>query len=115
MEEDGRIVLASHSPLPALSQNTRPARLVWADDYADPRMSDLPAGTLASDPFAHLRPRLFAIAYRRLGARADAQDVLQDAWPVTVTTRLAIDRLRAAWAEREHDTGWWLARSRRVT
>ena len=69
--------------------------------------------TPAADPFHALRPRLFGIAYRMLGTRADAEDVLQDAWLrwsradpstlesaeawlVTVVTRLAIDRLRAA-------------------
>jgi len=79
----------------------------------------------AADPFAALRPRLFGIAYRMLGTRADAEDVLQDAWLrwsradaatlqsteawlVTVVTRLAIDRLRAAKAEREAYVGWWL-------
>jgi RNA polymerase sigma-70 factor (ECF subfamily) len=84
-----------------------------------------PAGPAAADPFAALRPRLFAIAYRMLGTRADAEDVLQDAWLrwsrtdaaalesteawlVTVVTRLAIDRLRAAKAEREAYVGWWL-------
>ena len=30
--------------------------------------------------FTAARPRLFAIAYRMLGTRADAEDVLQDAW-----------------------------------
>ncbi|NYE62307.1 RNA polymerase sigma-70 factor (ECF subfamily) [Duganella sp. 1224] len=75
--------------------------------------------------FAALRPRLFATAYRMLGTRADAEDVVQDAWLrwhgsdqaevrspeawlVTITTRLAIDRLRARLAEREHYVGWWL-------
>jgi RNA polymerase sigma-70 factor (ECF subfamily) len=79
----------------------------------------------AADPFAALRPRLFGIAYRMLGTRADAEDVLQDAWLrwsaadqgalqsaeawlVTVVTRLSIDRLRAAKAEREAYVGWWL-------
>lgn len=78
-----------------------------------------------SEPFTALRPRLFSIAYRMLGTRADAEDVLQDAWLrwhradpaalqsaeawlVTVVTRLAIDRLRAAKVEREAYTGWWL-------
>ncbi|RZL04394.1 MAG: RNA polymerase sigma-70 factor [Rubrivivax sp.] len=81
--------------------------------------------TPASDPFTALRPRLFAIAYRMLGMRADAEDVLQDAWLrwhqieqaalqsaeawlVTVVTRLAIDRLRSAKTEREAYVGWWL-------
>lgn len=71
------------------------------------------------------RARLFAIAYRMLGSRVDAEDVLQDvylrwhaantealrsaeAWLVTVTTRICIDRLRAARAEREVYVGPWL-------
>ena len=75
--------------------------------------------------FTALRPRLFSIAYRMLGIRADAEDVVQDAWLrwhgsdaaalqsaeawlVTVTTRLAIDRLRTRKAERESYIGWWL-------
>jgi RNA polymerase sigma-70 factor (ECF subfamily) len=75
--------------------------------------------------FTALRPRLFATAYRMLGTRADAEDVVQDAWLrwhdsaraevqspeawlVTITTRLAIDRLRARLAERESYVGWWL-------
>jgi RNA polymerase sigma-70 factor (TIGR02957 family) len=79
----------------------------------------------ATDPFTTLRPRLFGIAYRMLGVRADAEDVLQDAWLrwsrqdvaalqsaeawlVTVVTRLSIDRLRAQKAEREAYVGWWL-------
>ena len=86
----------------------------------------MPADAPSSpDPFAALRPRLFGIAYRMLGTRADAEDVLQDAWMrwhradatqlqspeawlVTVVTRLAIDRLRAAKVEREAYVGWWL-------
>jgi RNA polymerase sigma-70 factor, ECF subfamily len=77
------------------------------------------------DPFAATRARLFAIAYRMLGTRADAEDVLQDAWLrwhqvdrsslqsaeawlVAVVTRLAIDRLRAAKTEREAYVGFWL-------
>ena len=75
--------------------------------------------------FAALRPRLFSIAYRMLGMRADAEDVVQDAWLrwhgteqaavqspeawlVTVTTRLALDRLRSRKSEREAYSGWWL-------
>ena len=78
-----------------------------------------------SDEFERHRPRLFGIAYRMLGARADAEDVLQDAylrwhrgaseelrspeaWLVTTVTRLCIDRLRAARAERERYVGPWL-------
>jgi RNA polymerase sigma-70 factor, ECF subfamily len=84
-----------------------------------------PAHPTAEDAFQALRPRLFGIAYRMLGVRADAEDVVQDAWLrwrdtdpaalqsaeawlVTVATRLAIDRLRAAKRERENYPGEWL-------
>ena len=83
------------------------------------------ASSPAVQTFTALRPRLFSIAYRMLGVRADAEDVVQDAWLrwqssdatalqsaeawlVTVTTRLAIDRLRTRKAERESYIGWWL-------
>ncbi|MDM0091071.1 MULTISPECIES: RNA polymerase sigma-70 factor [unclassified Variovorax] len=75
--------------------------------------------------FDRLRPRLQGIAYRMLGSLAEAEDVVQDAWLrwhaaahhtldsaeawlVTVTTRLAIDRLRAAKLQRTHYVGTWL-------
>jgi RNA polymerase sigma-70 factor (ECF subfamily) len=75
--------------------------------------------------FQAQRRRLFSIAYRMLGVRADAEDVLQDvymrwqnadrsqldsaeAWLVTVTTRASIDRLRAVKAERDAYVGVWL-------
>ena len=81
--------------------------------------------TSAADEFAAERPRLFGIAYRMLGSRADAEDVLQDAWLrwresetealrstqawlTTIVTRLAIDRLRSAKARREVYVGPWL-------
>jgi RNA polymerase sigma-70 factor (ECF subfamily) len=69
--------------------------------------------------------RLYGIAYRMLGSRANAEDVLQEAylrwhqadtqevqtpeaWLVTTVTRLCIDRLRAARVEREAYIGPWL-------
>lgn len=78
-----------------------------------------------SGEFERHRPRLFGIAYRMLGSRTDAEDVLQDAylrwhrgaaeelrspeaWLVTAVTRLCIDRLRAARTERERYVGPWL-------
>jgi RNA polymerase sigma-70 factor (ECF subfamily) len=84
-----------------------------------------PPGPAAPDAFDALRPRLFALAYRMLGTRADAEDIVQDAWLrwhqsdqavvqsaeawlVTIVTRLAIDRLRAAKTEREAYIGAWL-------
>ncbi len=79
----------------------------------------------AESLFQTHRPRLLALAYRMLGSRADAEDVLQDAWLrwagtasdevrdaeawlVTATTRLSLDRLRAAKRERQHYVGPWL-------
>jgi len=75
--------------------------------------------------FEQHRSRLFGLAYRMLGTPADAEDVLHDAWLrvhaqdlsalddpeawlVTVTTRLALDRLRQARTERERYPGPWL-------
>lgn len=79
----------------------------------------------ATSLFEHHRSRLFGLAYRMLGTPADAEDVLHDtwlrlhvqdlsslddpeAWLVTVATRLSLDRLRRAKAERAHYTGPWL-------
>jgi len=84
-------------------------------------MPDTPALSI----FNRHRDRLFGIAYRMLGTVADAEDVLQDvylrwhqadqtavqnaeAWLVAVTTRLSIDRSRAAATERERYVGSWL-------
>jgi RNA polymerase sigma-70 factor (ECF subfamily) len=78
-----------------------------------------------TETFEEHRPRLFGIAYRMLGSRADAEDVLQEAylrwhrapveeirssqaWLVTATTRLCIDRLRAVREAREVYVGPWL-------
>ena len=79
----------------------------------------------AADAFEPVRGRLFGLAYRMLGSRAEAEDVVQEAyvrwhqsdrdgvrnaeaWLVTTATRLAIDRLRALKTEREAYTGPWL-------
>jgi RNA polymerase sigma-70 factor (ECF subfamily) len=83
------------------------------------KMADRNAG------FEPYRQKLFGVAYRMLGSRADAEDVVQDAylrwhcaapgdirsteaWLVTVATRLSIDRLRHAQAERHAYVGPWL-------
>jgi len=74
--------------------------------------------------FTEERPRLLGLAYRMLGSRSDAEDVVQEAWIryagtadepdnpaawlTTVTSRLALDRLRSAPARRERYVGPWL-------
>ena len=71
------------------------------------------------------RGKLWRIAYRMLGSRDDAEDMVQEAylrwhraaredvrspqaWLVTTVTRLSIDRLRQLRTERELYTGPWL-------
>ncbi len=78
-----------------------------------------------TDVFQAHRGRLFGLSYRMLGSRAEAEDILQEAylrwheadraaiqnaeaWLVTTTTRLAIDRLRRLKTEREAYVGPWL-------
>jgi RNA polymerase sigma-70 factor, ECF subfamily len=75
--------------------------------------------------FERERSRLLGLAYRTLGTFADAEDVVQEAWLrlqrhelatidnpaawlTTVTTRLAIDRLRQQQRSREEYVGPWL-------
>lgn len=81
-----------------------------------------------SDPtavFTDLRPTLVGAAYRILGTRADAEDVVQDAWLrwrevdheeveqpraylLTITTRLALNRHRDLARRKEAYVGPWL-------
>src|SRR5256885_6824457 len=80
---------------------------------------------MSTEEFAENRGLLVGVAYRVLGSMTDAEDVVQDAWLrwstvdrstindpraflITVTTRLAIDRLRRAKARRETYVGSWL-------
>jgi RNA polymerase sigma-70 factor, ECF subfamily len=73
-----------------------------------------------------LRPAMFALAYRITGSRADAEDIVQDAflrlhratpdeairslkaYLATITTRLSLNRLRDQRAKRETYVGEWL-------
>lgn len=77
-----------------------------------------------TEAFEANRPRLKRLAYRMLGSVSEAEDVVQDAWIrwtragetvedpaawlVRAATRLCIDRLRKAKAEREAYRGPWL-------
>jgi RNA polymerase sigma-70 factor (ECF subfamily) len=78
-----------------------------------------------SSEFESHRQTLFAAAYRMLGTRADAEDVLQEAWLrwnrvdhgevdepraylFRLVTRLALDQLRRVKARREAYVGPWL-------
>ena len=82
---------------------------------------------MTASPYAELRPRLVAVAYRMLGSVGEAEDVAQEAllrlhdttrrgervespagWLTAVTTRLAIDQLRSARVRREAYVGPWL-------
>src|SRR6476620_4389314 len=75
------------------------------------------------DPLAPHRGRLLGLAYRMLGSRSDAEDIVQDAYLrfagasdvhnpeaflVTIVTRLCLDRLKSAKAQREVYVGPWL-------
>src|SRR5215510_3359762 len=80
---------------------------------------------ISTTAFEATRGRLFGLAYRMLGSRPDAEDIVQEAyvrwhetdkeriesaeaWLVTTTSRLAIDRLRRLKTEREAYFGQWL-------
>jgi RNA polymerase sigma-70 factor (ECF subfamily) len=79
----------------------------------------------ASQRFEAQRPLAFSIAYRMLGSKAEAEDVVQDAWLrwqqsdrsvlssdrawlTTIVTRLCLDQLKSARVRRETYAGPWL-------
>ncbi|KSB88398.1 RNA polymerase subunit sigma [Caulobacter vibrioides] len=81
--------------------------------------------TAADALFESRRPAMTGLAYRMLGSRAEAEDVVQDAWlrwrevdetgvdnPGAflnrVVSRLCLDRLKSARARRELYVGEWL-------
>ena len=80
---------------------------------------------MTEDPFVTHRSLLFTVAYEMLGSRADAEDVVQEAWlrwadvdksrvldprayAVRVVTRQALNRLRTLSRRREQYVGEWL-------
>jgi RNA polymerase sigma-70 factor (ECF subfamily) len=84
------------------------------------------AGGVTDHAFAQLRPAMLALAYRITGSRADAEDIVQDAflrfhraapaeavqslkaYLTTITARLSFNRLRDLKARRETYVGEWL-------
>lgn len=77
------------------------------------------------EQFQELRPLLFSLAYRMLGTRADAEDIVQEAYLrwhaardeevrvpksflTTVVARLGLDSLKSAYRKRETYPGPWL-------
>ncbi len=88
-------------------------------------MSDDSRPDPATEAFVAHRNLLFTVAYEMLGSAADAEDVLQETWLrwvgvdldtvrdqraylVRITTRQALDRLRALGRRKESYVGSWL-------
>jgi RNA polymerase sigma-70 factor (ECF subfamily) len=87
---------------------------------------DRSAGMSLDSAFVELRPSMFALAYRITGNRADAEEIVQDAFVrlhdaelndairslksylATITARLSLNRLRDQRARRETYIGEWL-------
>ena len=84
-------------------------------------------GAATAEAYEQLRPLMFAIAYRMVGAVSEAEDIVQEAflryhqatsdgnlpdspkaYLSAVTTRLCIDHLRSARVRRESYVGEWL-------
>src|SRR6266849_10417807 len=95
-------------------------------DTAGPDGPKGPDGVTLDRAFAELRPAMFALAYRITGNRADAEEIVQDAFVrlhdakpkdalrslkaylAPITARLSRNRLRDQHARRETYVGEWL-------
>ena len=79
----------------------------------------------AHQEFEQYRPLLFSIAYRMMGTAMEAEDIVQDTYLryaradndriqspkhylTTITTRLCINKMQSAQAQREQYVGNWL-------
>src|SRR5262249_7522826 len=87
---------------------------------------DSSEGMTLDNAFVELRPSMFALAYRITGNRADAEEIVQDAFVrlhdaelndairslksylATIIARLSLNRLRDQRARRETYIGEWL-------
>jgi RNA polymerase sigma-70 factor (ECF subfamily) len=92
----------------------------------DPSRAEGANGVTLDRAFTELRPAMFALAYRITGNRADAEEIVQDAFErlhkaapkvavrslksylATITARLSLNRLRDQRARREVYVGEWL-------
>jgi RNA polymerase sigma-70 factor (ECF subfamily) len=100
--------------MPSTPTAVRPSRPAVAEAAVDDDVAE----------FGRLRRRLFGIAYRIVGRRTEAEDIVQDAWLrwqaydrssvanptaflVTTTTRLAINVAQSARARRESYDHLW--------
>src|SRR4030088_2536336 len=95
-------------------------------DTTDADSAKGPDGLMLDGAFSELRPAMFARAYRITGNRADAEEIVQDAFVrlhdaapkdavrslkaylATITARLSLNRLRDQHARRESYIGEWL-------
>src|SRR5436190_22451152 len=109
------------SPYQPQSLGKKSKQAAIASNVSSPiaRANLTPYGTnRTADVFQSHRARLFGIAYRMLGSRAEAEDLVQEAYLrwhqsateeiqspiaflVTITTRLCLDRLRELKQDRE--------------
>src|SRR6516165_2636063 len=117
MPASGSAVRASPSPVPSRWVSAAHGRT-----HDRTPLPDLEADTAT---FEEWRSLLFGIAYRMLGSATDAEDVIQEAcirwlrrgpqpvesvraYLVTIVTRLCLDQLDSARAQREAYAGPWL-------
>ncbi|MFC8900996.1 RNA polymerase sigma-70 factor [Streptomyces cinereoruber] len=94
-------------------------------ETAQPLAQDGGDADASAAEFTAHRPRMFGLAYRMLGSAEEAEDTVQDAylrwsgadraaidrpaaWLATVVTRLSLNRLTSARAQREEYAGPWL-------
>jgi RNA polymerase sigma-70 factor (ECF subfamily) len=115
----------SRGPSSSSGSITRGSGSITQDSGGITRDSGSGAADPATEAFVAHRNLLFTVAYELLGSAADAEDVLQETWLrwvkvdldqvrdqraylVRITTRQALNRLRAEKQRRESYVGEWL-------